>query len=124
MPEPGRPMHDASRAMIAIAGILAAGCASIGDHGMPADIPPPPLRLVTAGNLDLPRACEVRDGVVYRTNFVVQGDGHVGDIRPEPAPACLQAALAGWLRSVRYAPPGQAVPTAIDWMSVSARRGN
>jgi hypothetical protein len=119
-----RPARDSIRALVAIAGSVVAGCASTGDHGTPAGIPPPPLQLVSAGDLELPRSCEVHDGVVYRTNFVVQSDGRVADIRPDPAPACLRAALTDWLRGVRYAPPGEAVPTAIDWMSVSARRVN
>ena len=91
---------------------------------MTAEVPPLPLQLVSAGNLDLPSDCAVRDGVVYRTNFVVDSDGRVADIRPEPAPACLRTALADWLHGVRYAPPGEAVATAIDWMSVSAPRVN
>jgi hypothetical protein len=105
-----------------MSGIVVAGCASIGEQGTPAGIPPPPLRLVSAGDLKLPSDCDVRDGVVYRTNFVVQGDGRVAHIRPDPAPACLRAALTEWLNGVSYAPPGESIPTAIDWMSVSARR--
>lgn len=124
MLKPRRSMPDALVAVVALAGGLAAGCASLPDHGKPAAIPPPPLRLVSAGNLELPRDCDVRDGVVYRTSFVVQSDGRVADIRPEPAPACVRAAVSEWLGGVRYAPPGEAVATAIDWMSVSARRIN
>jgi hypothetical protein len=117
-----RPTRDAFRALVAMSGIVVAGCASIGERGTHAGIPPPPLRLVSAGDLKLPSDCDVRDGVVYRTNFVVQGDGRVAHIRPDPAPACLRAALTEWLNGVSYAPPGEAIPTAIDWMSVSARR--
>ena len=117
-----RSTRDAFRAMVAVSTIVVAGCASVGERGPPAGNPPPPLQLVSAGNLKLPRDCDVRDGVVYRMNFVVQGDGRVADIRTDPAPACLGAALTEWLNGVRYAPPGEAVPTAIDWMSVSARR--
>ena len=116
--------RDVFRAGIAVAAILVAGCASLPGPRAPAEVPPPPLQLVAAGSLELPSDCDVPDGVVYRTNFVVQGDGRVADIRPEPAPACLRTAMAGWLGSVRYAPPGMAVPTAIDWMGVSARRSN
>jgi hypothetical protein len=90
----------------------------------PTDNAPPPLRLVSAGSLEMPRDCEVRDGVVYRTHFVVQGDGRVVDIRPEPAPDCVRAVLGEWLSGFRYSPPGEAVSTTIDWMHVSARRGN
>lgn len=124
MLQPCRPMGVAVSAVVATAAILAAGCALLGDHAVPAGIPLPPLQLVSAGNLELPRDCAVPDGVVYRTNFVVQGDGRVADIQPEPAPACLQAALAAWLHLARYAPPGAAVATTMDWMAVSARRSN
>jgi hypothetical protein len=122
--QPYRPMRGALRAALAVAGILAAACTSIRDRGAPAGAPAPPLQLVSAGDLALPRDCQVPDGVVYRTYFVVQVDGRVGDIRPDPAPACLQAALAQWLGSARYAPAAEAVPTAMDWISVSARRIN
>lgn len=120
----GRKTGDAAFAVIAMAAILASGCASLPDHGTPADIPPPPLQLIAAGTLELPRNCELRDGVVYRMDFVVQSDGRVADIQPEPAPACLQAALTAWVNSFQYSPPGETVPTVIDWMAVSARRGN
>ncbi|MFO1393138.1 MAG: hypothetical protein U1F09_05150 [Steroidobacteraceae bacterium] len=110
------------RVAIAPAVILASGCTSLSGRQAPPDIPPPPLQLVSAGNLELPRDCDVRDGVVYRTNFVVGLDGRVADIRPDPAPACLQRALAAWLGTAQYVPPGDAVATVIDWMSVSARR--
>jgi hypothetical protein len=120
MPQPCRPMRDAVHAVVVGAGILAAGCASLRDHGMTAEIPPAPLRLVSASDVELPRDCQVRGGAVYRTNFVVHGDGRIADIQPEPAPACLQAALAEWLHGVEFAPPGEAVVTQIDWMSVSA----
>jgi hypothetical protein len=117
-----RPTHHAFRALAALSGIVVAGCASMGERGTPADIPPPPLQLVSAGDLTLPSDCDVRDGVVYRTSFVVQDDGRVADIRADPAPACFLAAITEWLDGVRYAPPGEAIATAIDWMSVSARR--
>lgn len=116
------PPRDAFRALVAMWGIVVAGCASIGERGIHGGIPPPPLQLVSSGDLELPGDCDVRDVVVYRTNFVVQDDGHVADIRADPAPACLQAAITEWLNGVRYAPPGEAIPTVIDWMSVSAGR--
>lgn len=121
MTQPCRPIRDVLLGVVVGAGILAAGCASLRDQGMPAEIPPAPLRLVSASNVDLPRDCPVRGGAVYRTNFVVHGDGRVADIQPEPAPACLQAALSEWLHGVQFAPPGEAVATQIDWMSVTAR---
>lgn len=110
------------RGMIAIAATLIAGCASMDERGATANLPPPPLQLVSAGELKIANDCQVRDGTVYRTNFVVDRDGRVTDIQPEPAPACLQTALTAWLHTARYAPPGTPVTTAIDWMGVSARR--
>jgi hypothetical protein len=117
-------MRSAILAVIVGAGTLAAGCASLPDQDMAADIPAAPLQLVSAGSLELPRGCEVRDGVVYRAHFVVQADGRVADIRPEPATECVRAGLAEWLNGFQYAPPGEAVSATIDWMRVSAGRGN
>lgn len=117
-------MRSAILAVVASAGSLAAGCAWLPAQDIQADVASPPLRLVSAGSLELPPGCQVHDGVVYRTHFVVQGDGRVADIRPEPAPACVRAGLAEWLSGFQYSPPGEAVSTTIDWMHVSARRGN
>jgi hypothetical protein len=86
-----------------MSGIVVAGCASIRERGTHGGIPPPPLQLVSASD------CDVRDGVVYRTNFVVQDDGHVADIRADRAPACLRAAITEWLNGVRNAPRGKAL---------------
>jgi hypothetical protein len=122
--QPDRTTLRAACAVIAMTATLASGCASLSDHGTPADIPPPPLQMIAAGTLELPRNCELRDGVIYRTDFVVQRDGRVADVQPEPAPACLQAALTVWVNSFQYSPPGETVPTVIDWMAVTARRGD
>lgn len=113
-----------TRVFVAFAAIVVAGCASVRDQGMPASVPAPPVRLIAAGELELPGGCEFVDGVPYRSEFVVQGDGRVVDIRPGPAPACLQAALADWLASFQYAPPGEAVATTFDWMAVTGRRSD
>ena len=113
-----------TRAFVTFAAIVVAGCVSVPDQGMPVGVPAPPVRLIAAGDLKLPGGCEFLDGVLYRSEFVVQGDGRVVDIRPGPAPACLQAALADWLGSFQYAPPGEAVATTFDWMAVTARRSD
>ena len=106
---------------LVVAAASMAGCATQG-HPPAASIPPPPLQLLSADPLQLPQDCDVRSGVMYRTSYVVQADGHVADVQAEPAPACLQAALTGWVGSLKYAPPGEPVPTVMDWMVVTARR--
>jgi hypothetical protein len=121
---PYRPARIVFPAAFTAAAVVASGCASLWEHETPASIPPPPLQLISAGNLELPRDCHVPDGVVYRTNFIVGGDGRVAAIHPEPAPTCLQTSLAAWLGTARYAPPGEAVAATIDWMGVTARRGH
>jgi hypothetical protein len=122
--QPYRSARNALPVVLTVAEVMASGCASLSEHKTPASLPPPPLQLISAGDLELPRDCRVRDGVVYRTNFVVGSDGRVAAIHPEPAPACLQTTLATWLGTIQYAPPGKAVATTIDWMGVTARRGD
>jgi hypothetical protein len=107
-------------ALVAAAAVMA-GCATQG-HPPAASIPTPTLQLLSSDPLQLPKDCDVRGGVVYRTSYVVQADGHVADVQAEPAPVCLQSALTGWVGSLKYAPPGEPVPTVLDWMVVTGRR--
>ena len=98
---------------------LAAGCAT---QPPAASIPPPPLQLLSLGNLELPAGCDYRPGVMYRTSYVVQRDGRVSDVQPPAEAPCLQAAFTRWVDSFRYAAPGEPVATVIDWMGVPGRR--
>lgn len=120
-----RPQHvirrSASLALITAPWLLMAGCATQHAPAGPAGIPLPPLQLVTVGTLAVPGDCAFRSGRVYRTNYRVESDGHVADVAPDPAPACLQLALTDWVSGFRYAPPGEPVTTVIDWMGVSGR---
>ncbi|HEX7374630.1 MAG TPA: hypothetical protein VF277_06620 [Steroidobacteraceae bacterium] len=101
--------------------LLAAGCATQRPPAVSAGIPPPPPQLVTAGTPEVPGDCSFRSGRAYRTSYRVQGDGRVDDVVPGPAPACLQLALANWVRGFQYVPPGEPVAAVIDWMGVSGR---
>jgi hypothetical protein len=99
---------------------LLGGCATIAPSPAPVA---PPVQLVSAGPLELPPGCEPSRGVVYRTGFVVQGDGSVSGAHSPSGEGCVQQALRSWVSSFRYQPPGAAVPVVIDWMPVSASRG-
>jgi len=121
MPTVSRFICNIRGIALVVAAASVAGCATQG-HPPAVSIPPSPLQLLSADSLQLPQDCNVRSGVMYRTSYVVQADGHVADVQADPAPACLQAALTGWVGSLRYAPPGEPVPTVMDWMVVTARR--
>ena len=74
------------------AAVLLAACAS----GPPREAGPPPVpspQLVSAGALDLPRDCRPEPGVVYRTTYTVQPDGHTTGIESAPGTGCVQDAL-------------------------------
>ena len=98
---------------------LLSGCAT---QAPPAHLPPPPLQLLSSGRLEIADDCTVRSGVMYRTSYVVQGDGRVADVQPPHAPACLRSALTQWVDTFQYAPPGEPVATVVDWMGVSGSR--
>jgi hypothetical protein len=115
-----RTLHEASVRVAAVALIVAAaisGCA--GTPGVPAA----PLDLVNSGSVVLPANCVPGAGVVYRTAFVVQRDGHVADIAPESGSGCVQQALRDWVATFQYRPVAEATSAVVDWMAVSAARG-
>jgi len=45
-------------------------------------------------------------------------------LQVSPAPECVRAALTAWVSSFRYLPPSADVPTGVEWLMVSARRGS
>lgn len=100
--------------------VLLAGCASAPGTKSP---PEPELQLQSAGVLALPGNCEPTDGKVYRTRYVVQPDGRVAGATPESGTGCVQDALLRWIESFQYRPLAGPVPTTLDWMAVTARRG-
>ena len=105
--------------------MLLAGCQSMVRPAAPA--PEPPARLLDAGRLELPTDCVATSGRTYRMSYTVGIDGRTGSlgaITPPDAPACLQAALASWVATFRYAPVAEAEPVTADWMLVTGRRGS
>ncbi len=100
---------------------LVAGC--VAPTRAPAP-PAPPLQLLGAAELDLPRGCEVTPGAVYRTNFHVQRNGHVSDATSEAGDGCVQRALRDWVVTFSYAPVHETTAVAFDWMLVTAARNN
>ncbi len=88
-----------------------------------AEPPEPTLELLHAASLAIPEGCEASSSVVVA--FTVATTGRAIDIEsPADAPACVQDALIAWVESFRYAPPAQVMPTAIEWLMVSAKRGS
>ena len=114
-----------TRAAVACFVILVAACQSTTERTTPA--PVPPVQLLDATRFDLPGNCSVTAGRTYRMSYTVGLDGRTGSlgaITPPDAPACLQAALAAWVGSFKYAPPDAPQPVTTDWMLVTARRGS
>jgi hypothetical protein len=59
----------------------------------------------------------------YFVEFTVLSDGRTGEIQAPAAPACVQQALTEWVKSFRYEAPGQNIPSGVEWMMVTARKG-
>jgi hypothetical protein len=83
---------------------------------------PPPVQLVSTGELDLPGDCAATPGAMYRTLFEVRPDGRVTAPRSEPgnSEGCVQQALREWVATFTYAPLDATTPVAFDWMAVTA----
>ncbi len=114
-------LDETSMRRVATALIVAtalAGCATTAPG-----VPEATLDLVDLAPVVLPPDCEPGRGVVYRTAFVVQPDGSVGQIAAESGTGCVQQALQDWVATFRYRPVAEATPTVIDWIAVTARRG-
>lgn len=112
----GASIRGACIAMIAATAL--AGCATTAPS-----VPVAPLELLNSGQVVLPADCVPDRGVVYRTAFVVQVDGRVGDIAAQSGSRCVQQALRDWVGTFEYRPVGEATPTVVDWMAVTAARG-
>lgn len=72
--------------------------------------------------LVLAPGCEA-DGSVS-VEFTVRMDGTPGALKLSPAPECVREALTAWVSSFRYLPPAADIPTGVEWLLVSARRGS
>lgn len=83
---------------------------------------PPALQLMESQDLVLAPGC-VASGSVF-VEFVVRMDGTPDSLKLSPAPECVSEALTAWVSSFRYLPPAADVPTGVEWLLVSARRGS
>lgn len=83
---------------------------------------PPSLQLVASEPLVLGPGCDVTGSLFVE--FTVRTDGSTDALKLPAAPACVRDALTAWVSSFRYAPPSAEVPTGIEWLLVSARRGS
>lgn len=109
-----------ARRLVCIAAIaVLAGCRVTPPTPQPA---PPSLQLVTSQPLVLQPGCEVTGSVFVE--FTVRTDGSTDALKLPSAPACVRDALTAWVSSFRYVPPNVEVPTGVEWLLVSARRGS
>lgn len=80
------------------------------------------MRILQSEPLKVPDNCEASGS--HFVEFTVMSDGRTHDIKAGSGPACLQAALTAWVSSFRYEAPGQDIPTAVEWMMVTAHKGS
>ena len=83
---------------------------------------PPSLQLMESQPLVLAPGCEASGSV--SVEFTVRMDGTPGGLKLSPAPECVREALTAWVSSFRYLPPPADIPTGVEWLIVSARRGS
>lgn len=104
-------------AVLAIGAIALSGCQTT-----PTKAPfKPTLRILQSEPLKLADTCQASGS--YFVEFTVTSDGRTGDIQAPPGPACVQEALTAWVSSFRYEAPGQQIPSGVEWMMVTARKG-
>jgi hypothetical protein len=72
--------------------------------------------------LVLAPGCEASGSV--SVEFTVRMDGTPHGLKLSPAPECVREALTAWVSSFRYLPPAADIPTGVEWLLVSARRGS
>ena len=107
-----------SRSLALLALTLLAGC----QLTPPAPVAPPSLQLMESQPLVLAPGCDASGSV--RVEFIVRMDGSTDALKLSPAPECVREALTAWVSSFRYLPPAADIPTGVEWMLVSARRGS
>jgi hypothetical protein len=108
-------IHERCLAMAALT--LLAGC----QLTPPAPVPPS-LQLMESQPLILAPGCEASGSV--SVEFTVRMDGTPDGLKVSPAPECVREALTAWVSSFRYLPPAADIPTGVEWLLVSARRGS
>ena len=88
----------------------------------PASVETPSLQLMESQPLVLAPGCEASGSVMVE--FIVRMDGSTDALKLSPAPECVREALTAWVSSFRYLPPASDVPSGVEWLLVSARRGS
>ncbi len=106
-----------ARCLAVAALTLLAGC----QLTPPAPVPPS-LQLMESLPLVLAPGCEASGSV--SVEFTVRMDGTPDRLKLSPAPECVREALTAWVSSFRYLPPAADIPTGVEWLLVSARRGS
>jgi hypothetical protein len=86
------------------------------------EIAPPTLQLLGSEPLMLADDCAASSSVFVA--FTVRRDGRPDNFQLPSVPACVRDALTAWISSFRYAPLPVEMPTGVEWMLVSARRGS
>ena len=107
-----------TRSFALVALTLLAGCQLTPE----APVAPPALQLMESQPVVLAPGCEASGSVVLE--FVVRMDGSTDALKLSPAPECVREALTSWVSSFRYLPPAADIPTGVEWLLVSARRGS
>jgi len=107
-----------ARSLALVALTLLSGC----QLTPPAAIPPPSLQLMESQPLVLAPGCEATSSVMVE--FIVRMDGSTDSLQVSPAPQCVREALTAWVSSFRYLPPAADIPSGVEWLMVSARRGS
>jgi hypothetical protein len=106
-----------ARSLAVAALTLLAGC-----QLTPPALVPPSLQLMESQPLVLAPGCEANGSV--SVEFTVRMDGTTDELKLSPAPECVRDALTAWVSSFRYLPPAADIPTGVEWLLVSARRGS
>ena len=106
------------RSFALVALTLLAGC----QLTPPAPVASPSLQLMESQPLVLAPGCDASGSVMVE--FIVRVDGSPDALKVSPAPECVREALTAWVSSFRYLPPAADVPTGVEWLLVSARRGS
>lgn len=108
------------RSLLAVACAVLAGC-----QVTPPTQPPEPtslLQLIASEPLVLAPGCDMTGSVFVA--FTVRRDGSTDALKLPSTPACVREALTAWVSSFRYLPPPAEIPTGVEWLMVSARRGS
>ncbi len=111
------------RRHLGFAALILGAIALSGCQTTPSQAPAAPaLRLLESQPLTVAENCDASGS--YFVEFTVLSDGATGDIQAPSGPACVQQALAAWVSSFRYEAPGRDIPSGIEWMMVTGRKGS